>query len=114
MLFRSSGKLRAIGASSAKRSAAAPDVPTLQELGVPDFDLVAWFMLYAPASTSAADVVKLRDALQRALVQPALAARLAELGIEQRAVAPADLPAFGQAEIKRWGEAVKRSGAQVD
>ncbi len=109
-----SGKLRAIGASSAKRSAAAPDVPTLQELGVPDFDLVAWFMLYAPASTSAADVVKLRDALQRALVQPALAARLAELGIEQRAVAPADLPAFGQAEIKRWGEAVKRSGAQVD
>ncbi len=49
------GKLRAIGASSAVRSAAAPDVPTLMELGVKDFDLVAWFMLYAPAGDAAGD-----------------------------------------------------------
>ncbi|HSI52918.1 MAG TPA: tripartite tricarboxylate transporter substrate binding protein, partial [Ramlibacter sp.] len=45
------GKLRPLGASSAQRSAAAPDVPTLMEQGLPDFDLVAWFMLYAPAAT---------------------------------------------------------------
>ena len=48
------GKLRALGASGAVRSAAAPDVPTLMEQGVDDFDLVAWFMLYAPAATPAA------------------------------------------------------------
>ena len=89
-------------------------VATLQELGLPDFDLVAWFMVYAPASTAAAEVARLRDAMARALAQPALAAKLGELGIEPRAIAAADLPAFGQAEIKRWGEAVKRSGAQVD
>lgn len=108
------GKLRALGASGAKRSAAAPEVPTLQEQGVPDFDLVAWFMVYAPAGTPAADVAKLRDAMQRALASPAVAAKLTELGVEQRAIAAADLPAFGQAEIRRWAEAVKRSGAQVD
>ena len=108
------GKLRALGASGAKRSVAAPDVATLQELGVPDFDLVAWFMVYAPASTPAADVARLRDAMSRALALPAVAAKLNELGVEQRAIAPGDLQAFGQNEIKRWAEAVKRSGAQVD
>ncbi len=108
------GKLRALGASSARRSAAAPDVPTLQEQGVPDFDLVAWFMIYAPAATPAAELARLRDGLARALKQPATAAKLAELGVEQRSMSVAELAAFGPAEIARWGEAVKRSGAQVD
>ena len=108
------GKLRALGASGAKRSVAAQDVATLQEQGVPDFDLVAWFMVYAPASTPAAEVNKLRDAMARALALPAVAARLNELGVEPRALAASELAAFGQAEIQRWAEAVKRSGAQVD
>jgi tripartite-type tricarboxylate transporter receptor subunit TctC len=108
------GKLRALGASSARRSAAAPDVPTLQEQGVPDFDLVAWFMVYAPASAPAADVMRLRDAMQRALARPDVAAKLAELGVEPRAIAPSELAAFGVQEIARWAEAVKRSGAQLD
>ena len=109
-----SGQLRALGASGAKRSVAAPEVATLQEQGVPGFDLVAWFMVYAPASTPAADVARLRDAMQRALAAPAVAARLNELGVESRTLSPADLAAFGSAEIQRWSEAVKRSGAQVD
>ncbi len=108
------GKLRALGASGAKRSSAAPEVATLQEQGVADFDLVAWFMLYAAAGTPAAEVAKLRDAANRALASPALAARLAEQGIEPRPMNGAELAAFGPAEIRRWGEAVKRSGAQVD
>ena len=86
----------------------------LVELGVPDFDLVAWFMVYAPASTPAAELVRLRDAMARALATPAVSARLNELGVEQRAIAHGDLAAFGQNEIKRWAEAVRRSGAQVD
>ncbi|MCA0242386.1 MAG: tripartite tricarboxylate transporter substrate binding protein [Proteobacteria bacterium] len=108
------GKLRAIGASSARRSAAAPEVPTLQEQGVADFDLVAWFMVYAPAATPPAELARLRDGLARALAQPATAAKLAELGVEQRSMNVAELAAFGPAEIARWGEAVRRSGAQVD
>jgi len=109
-----SGKLRAIGASSARRSAAAPDVPALQELGVADFDLVAWFMLYAPARTPEPVMARLRDALQKALARPDVAAKLGELGIEARTLAPAELTAFAQAEVQRWAEGVKRSGAQVD
>ncbi|HJS01850.1 MAG TPA: tripartite tricarboxylate transporter substrate binding protein, partial [Variovorax sp.] len=56
------GKLRALGASGAVRSAAANDVPTLMEQGIADFDLVAWFMLYAPAATPAATLAQLRTA----------------------------------------------------
>lgn len=108
------GKLRALGASGARRSTAAPDVPTLQEQGIADFDLVAWFMVYAPAGTPAAEVARLREGLQRALANPAVANRLAELGVEPRSIPATELAAFGQAEIQRWAEGVKRSGAQVD
>jgi tripartite-type tricarboxylate transporter receptor subunit TctC len=108
------GRLRALGASGAKRSAAAPDVSTLQELGVPDFDLVAWFMVYAAANTPPSEVARLRDALARAMALPSMVARLSEQGIETRAIGHSELSAFGTNEIKRWAEAVKRSGAQVD
>lgn len=109
-----SGKLRALGASSAKRSAAAPEVPTLQEQGVPDFDLVAWFMLYAPASTSERDLARLREGFSKAMARPEVVARLGELGVETRPMAAGEFAAFGQQEIRRWAEAVKRSGAQID
>jgi tripartite-type tricarboxylate transporter receptor subunit TctC len=109
-----SGKLRALGASSARRSAAAPEVPALQELGVADFDLVAWFMVYAAAATPTAEVTRLRDAMQRAMARPEVTAKLAELGVETRPLAAAELAAFGQQEVRRWAEAVRRSGAQVD
>jgi tripartite-type tricarboxylate transporter receptor subunit TctC len=108
------GKLRALGCSAARHSAAAPDVPTLQEQGVAEFDLVAWFMVYAPVRTAAADVARLRDALQQALVRPDVTTKLSELGVESRAIAAGELAAFGAQEVRRWAEAVKRSGAQLD
>ncbi|MDP4073308.1 tripartite tricarboxylate transporter substrate binding protein [Acidovorax sp. A1169] len=108
------GKLRALGASSARRSTAAPDVPTLAEQGVPDFDLVAWFMLYAPASMPAAQRDALRDATQTVLAQPEVREKLAAQGIESAAMNAAEMATFGTAEVAKWGEAVRRSGAQVD
>ena len=108
------GKLRALGASSARRSTAAPDVPTLTEQGIPDFDLVAWFMLYAPADMPAAQRDRLREATQAVLAQAAVRDKLAVQGIEPMAMNAAEMVAFGTAEIAKWGEAVRRSGAQVD
>ncbi len=106
------GKLRALGASSAQRSAAAPDTATLQEQGVRDFDLVAWFMLYAPAATPPATLERLRRAAATALAEAA--PKLQEQGVEQRPLRPEQLVAFNKAELDKWGELVKRAGAQVD
>jgi tripartite-type tricarboxylate transporter receptor subunit TctC len=108
------GKLRALAASSAVRSAAASDVPTLMELGVKDFDLVAWFMLYAPAATPPAVLAQLRDGAAAALGQPDVAARLRDQGIEQRAMRADEMVPFNKLELVKWAELVKRSGAQVD
>jgi len=108
------GKLRALGASGALRSAAASDVPTLMELGVKDFDLVAWFMLYAPAATPPAALNQLRGAAATALAQPETVVRLRDQGIEQRSLRADELVPFNQAELVKWAELVKRSGAQVD
>ncbi|MEJ1166598.1 tripartite tricarboxylate transporter substrate binding protein [Variovorax sp. CCNWLW186] len=108
------GKLRALGASSARRSMAAPDVPTLAEQGIAEFDLVAWFMLYAPADMPTAQRDRLREATQAVLAQPAVRDKLAAQGIEPMAMTAAEMAAFGTAEIAKWGEAVRRSGAQVD
>ena len=106
------GKLRALGASGAQRSAAATDVATLQEQGVRDFDLVAWFMLYAPAATPPATLERLRRAASTALAEAA--PKLQEQGVEQRPMRPEQLIAFNKAELDKWGELVKRAGAQVD
>lgn len=108
------GKLRALGASGAKRSAAAPDVPTLQEQGVADFDLVAWFMLYAPAATPQPVLARLREAAAKALANPALKERLAGQGIETQPMNAQQMVEFGTREAAKWAEAVKSSGAQVD
>ena len=109
-----SGKLRALGASSAKRSAAATDVPTLVEQGVADFDLVAWFMLYAPAATPTPVLARLRDATAQAMASPEVIAKLGIQGLELRNMKPDEMLSFGRTEITKWAELVKRSGAQVD
>lgn len=108
------GRLRALGASSARRSAAAPDVPTLMEQGVPDFDLVAWFMLYAPATLPPAQRDSLREATRQVLAQPEVREKLSLQGIEGNAMNAAELDTFARAEVVKWGEAVQRSGAQID
>jgi len=108
-----SGKLRALGVSSAKRSAAAPEVPAIAESGF-DFDLVAWFMVYAPAATPAPVLARLRDAAAQTLANPEVAGKLKAQGLELSAMRADEMSAFGRAELAKWAELVRRSGAQVD
>lgn len=108
------GKLRALGVSSAKRTAAAPEVVPIADQGFGEFDLVPWFMLYAPAATPAPVLAKLRDAVAQAVAQPEVRARLAAQGLEVPVLKADELGAFNRTEITKWSELVKRSGAQVD
>ncbi|WP_077001620.1 tripartite tricarboxylate transporter substrate binding protein [Variovorax sp. KK3] len=108
------GKLRALGASGAVRSAAATDVPTLMEQGIADFDLVAWFMLYAPSATPPDTLASLRKAGAAALAQSEVAQRLREQGIESRSMRADEMQPFNKTELTKWAGLVKRSGAQVD
>ncbi|RAI29080.1 hypothetical protein CH338_28785 [Rhodoplanes elegans] len=109
-----SGALRAIAVSSARRSAAAPDVPTMVEQGFPRFDLVAWFMLYAPAGTPDAVVARLRQATERVLATPEVAGQLRNQGVEMLPLTGEALAAFGRDEVAKWTALVTASGARVD
>lgn len=109
-----SGALRAIGVSSAKRSIAAPDVPTLIEQGIDGFDLVAWFGFYAPAGTPAPIVTRLRQAADKILANPDMVRQLQVQGVELMRLEGDPLAGFTQREVAKWGEIVKQSGARVD
>lgn len=108
------GTLRAIAASGARRSMAAPDVPTMIEQGFPGFDLVAWFILYAPTGTPDAVVARLREATGRVLANPEVAAQLQAQGVEQLTLTGDALTAFGRDEVAKWTDLVKLSGARVE
>ncbi len=108
------GKLRALGVSSAQRSVAAPEVATISELVGSTFDLVAWFMVYAPAATPPPILNRLRSSLSAVLATPEVMQKLSAQGVEKSTIAPTELGNFAQREITKWAELVRQSGAQVD
>ncbi len=108
------GTLRAIAVTSAQRSPALPDVPTVAESGLPGFDASSWFALFAPANTPKPIVDKINKAVLEALQDPAVKQRYAEVGAEMRPMSPAELGAFQKAEQEKWAKVVKLSGAKVD
>ena len=109
------GKLRVLGVTSATRSRSLPDVPTLAEQGLKDFDVSVFFGIVAPAGTSKDNVQKLNAAFVNVLKQPDVRQRLQEQGLEIATdQTPAQLAAFIQSEVPKWREVVKASGATVD
>ena len=108
------GKLRALGVTSAQRSAAAPDIPTIAEQGLPGFDAVSWFALFAPAGTPKAIVDKLQVEVKKILVSPEVGRKLAEIGLEVVGSTPEELAAYQRSEIAKWAKVVKESGAKVE
>jgi tripartite-type tricarboxylate transporter receptor subunit TctC len=108
------GKLRALGVTSAKRSAAAPEIPTIAEQGLPGFEAVSWFALFAPAGTPRPIVDKLQGEVKKILTAPEVAKKLAEIGLEAVGSGADELAAYQRAEIAKWAKVVKDSGAKVE
>ncbi|MBC7781048.1 MAG: tripartite tricarboxylate transporter substrate binding protein [Proteobacteria bacterium] len=108
------GKLRPIGLASRTRSATAPDVPTISESGVPGFEASTWFGVLVPTGTPRPVVAALNSDLAAILKQPATRARLVTQGFDVIGSSPEEFAAHIRAEIPKWAEAIKRSGARID
>ena len=108
------GRLRAIAVTSAQRSPALPEVPTVNEQGFSGFDDLTWTAIFAPAGTSQDIVNRLNSELNRALSAPDVRERLAQLGLEWNSNTSGEFAAFLRGEIEKWSRAVKESGAKAD
>jgi len=108
------GKLNAIAVASAKRVQAIPDVPTMAEAGMPDFEAATWFGLFAPAGVPEDVREKIYRDVAAIVGQPEMTRKLQDMGAQVNNSSPQEFQAFIDAEAKRWAEGVKISGAQVD
>jgi len=109
-----SGKVRALAIASLKRSPALPEVRTLAEQGVKGAEADSWLAIFGPPGIPEPVVAKLNQEIAAALNDPPIREKLAGIGLEVVASTPAQLNAMLPGELKRWGDAVKRSGARVD
>lgn len=109
-----SGQLRGLAVSSARRIAAAPELPTVSESGLSGFDVVAWFGLFVPSGTPQAIVERLSRETQTALKMPDVRKRLIDLGAEPLGSSPQDFTSYVQAEYQRWGKLAKEAGIRAD
>jgi len=108
------GKLRALGVTTAKRSPAAPDVPTIAEAGVPGYEIGSWQGVFAPAGTPPAIVARLNAEIVKIINLPDTKEKLLMLGAEPVGNSSEDFTIFVRAEVGKWGDVVKKSGARVD
>ena len=108
-----SGKLRALAVSSAKRSSALPDTPTLRELGY-HIEGSAWYGLLAPARTPPEVIAKLNAALVAAIKSAAVAERLRALGVEPTGTTAPEFAAILKNDYERWGAVIRASGFRAD
>jgi len=109
-----SGKLRALAVTSAKRVSALSDVPTVAESGVPGFDVSSWFGVFLPAHTPRMIVTKMNGEIRRILEQPSVRRRLIDQGADPASNTPEEFAAYVKAEMARWGEVVRSTGARAD
>jgi tripartite-type tricarboxylate transporter receptor subunit TctC len=108
------GKLRALGVTTARRSQAASDIPTIAESGVPGYDANAWFGVFAPAGTPPVVINRLHADISRIVKVPEVRDRFLALGAEPAGSTPGEFAAFYRNEVAKWAKVVRESGAQID
>ncbi|MEP6965606.1 MAG: tripartite tricarboxylate transporter substrate binding protein [Polaromonas sp.] len=108
------GKLKVLAVTSAKRSAAFPDIPTVSELGLKGFDAQPWYGLLGPAGMSPAIVDRMNKEVRAILASTDVKARLFALGAEPMNMSPVEFKNYIAADTKKWSAVVKASGATVD
>jgi tripartite-type tricarboxylate transporter receptor subunit TctC len=104
------GKFRALASSGPARSENTPDVATVREAGVANYDVVSWNALFAPANTPPETVKTLNGALQVILAEPEVKKRLLELGIAAKASTPEEISARLKADIDKWRDVIEKAG----
>ena len=112
--FIKSGRLKALGVTSTKRSAALPEVPTFAEAGVPGYESIGWFGVVAPAGTPAAVVNRLNAELQSALNDPEIRRRIVASGAEPMPGSSSEFRGIIESEILKWARVIKVSGARIE
>ena len=108
------GKLRALAVTSAKRSSLAPELPTMIEAGLPAFETTGWYMMIAPAGVPKDVMNTLNSAINRAMKEPDVGAKLAAQGVEWVGGSTADADAFLRNEIARWNKIAKEAGMKAE
>lgn len=108
------GRVTALAVSGSRRSPAFPDLPTLKEAGLPDYEIVAWGGIAAPAGTPRDIVLRLNTEISRVMTSPANAERWASLSFEPLAGPPERLFEQARREQPIWADVIRRSGAKVD
>lgn len=108
------GKLRALGVTGSKRSPLLPNVPTIAEAGLPNYNFETWFMVFAPAATPKPVIDKLNAALNQALASPAVVARMTKEGFDPIPSTPAQAHARLEKELPQWAKLVKERGIKAD
>jgi tripartite-type tricarboxylate transporter receptor subunit TctC len=109
-----SGKLRALAIASATRSALVPNVPTIVEAGFKDFDVIAWYALFAPRGTPEPVVSRLSAEIEKVVARDDVRGQMAKLGAEPRYMSPKALTEFVATESPKWGELLKDIKAPVN
>ncbi|MCC7486376.1 MAG: tripartite tricarboxylate transporter substrate binding protein [Burkholderiales bacterium] len=112
--FIKSGKLRGVAVTTAERSPATPDLPTIAEAGVKGYEFGAWYALAAPANTPKEAISRLNAEAVKAIKHPDVVSRLASAGYEVTTSSPDEYTRFVRSEVAKWGKVVKAIGLRVD
>jgi len=108
------GKLRALAVTTAKRSAVAPDVPTMAESGLAGYEISSWQAVFAPAGTPKPIIDRLYSEISKILQLPDVQKRLSDMGLDLSGMPPQELAALVKADVPRLGKIVKESGARAE